>query len=123
MNNKENQDEEPASELQSAASPKISSTGASEDPTREARAEQSFPDGQAYEMAPGHDHLHWGGVGHRHDARSVASSCPAERDDKSIYGEQQTRGEERAGGQPASISQSVAARAPRPCRGRGAARR
>ena len=88
MNNKENQDVEPASELQSVASPKISSTGASEDPAREARAEQSFPEGQAYEMAPGNDHLHWGGVGHRHDARSVASSCPAERDDKSIYGKE-----------------------------------
>lgn len=85
MNNKENQDaEEPGAEAPSAASPKVSGSAASEDP---ARARQSYSEAEAYEQAPGHDHLHWGGVRPPHDARSVASSAAAERDDKSIYEE------------------------------------
>ncbi|KAL4442093.1 hypothetical protein ABPG77_011354 [Micractinium sp. CCAP 211/92] len=88
--NKENQESEQA-ELQSVASPRISSTGAggSEDAAGTARApgpaaRQRVPQGYDH-----HDWVHWGGVGQRvpHDARSVASSAAADRDDKSIFEE------------------------------------
>ena len=84
--NKENQDHELAAGSVSVASPRISSVGA---PSEDAgRPSQPYSSGhQLYELTTGLDHLHWGGVGHRvaHDARSVASSAAAERDDKSIY--------------------------------------
>ncbi|KAL4427888.1 hypothetical protein ABPG75_001977 [Micractinium tetrahymenae] len=88
--NKENQESEQA-ELQSVASPRISSTGAggSEDAAGSARppgpaSRQRVPQGYDH-----HDWVHWGGVGQRlpHDARSVASSAAADRDDKSIFEE------------------------------------
>ena len=78
-----------AEELPSQASPRVSTAGAggSEDAGGSQRASQDRP-GLAQEGYSGfsHDHLHWGGVGRRpHDARSVASSAAADRDDKSVY--------------------------------------
>lgn len=82
--NKENQEHEAASV--SVASPRISSVGA---PSEErGGGDHAYHSGhQGYVQTTGLDHLHWGGVGHRlaHDARSVASSAAADRDDKSIY--------------------------------------
>lgn len=84
--NKENQEAEEQAERQSVASPRISSTGAGE----EDAARPSHPAVQGYERSSWNDHHHFpfqGGVGHRPpaDARSIASSAAADRDDKSIY--------------------------------------
>lgn len=84
--NKENQ-EGPAASV-SVASPRVSSVGAPSE-GGDHPAQQSQP--QGYQPTPYSDHLHWGGVQRmlhaRSDARSVASSAAADRDDKSIYAE------------------------------------
>ena len=86
MENKENQ--EGAAASISVASPRVSSVGAASEggdhPQQQSQA-------QGYTPTPYSDHLHWGGVQRmlhaRSDARSVASSAAADRDDKSIYAE------------------------------------
>lgn len=88
MDGKENLQQEEAPSI-SVASPRISSVGApSEDAGRD-HSHYGQHAAQGYMESLGHDHLHWGGVGQRlaHDARSVASSAAADRDDKSIYEE------------------------------------
>ena len=87
MSGKENVDVEAAASV-SLASPRLSASAASaeEAPPRPAPGPAYVPTG----TFAAHDDLHWGGVGQRslaHDARSVASSAAADRDDKSIYEE------------------------------------
>lgn len=65
-------------------SPRVSTAG-TDDP---AARKQSFAPETADYSAPGLDSLHWAGVKKKdYDARSVASSMAAEKDDKSIYEE------------------------------------
>ena len=86
MENKENQ--EGAAASISVASPRVSSVGAA---SEGGDHPQQHPQPQGYTPTPYRDHLHWGGVQRmlhaRSDARSVASSAAADRDDKSIYAE------------------------------------
>lgn len=90
--NKENQEQAEAASV-SVASPRISSVGApSEDAGRGGEGAYAHGGGgqSSYVMTAGLDHLHWGGVAaaaaaRAHDARSVASSAAADRDDKSVY--------------------------------------
>ena len=85
-----------ASEAGGTVSPKLSSTagGGGEDAEPAKRTADGIPPG--FTSAVGLDHLHWGGVArHHHDARSVASSMAAERDDKSLFEEPAAEGETR----------------------------
>ena len=69
----------------SVASPRISSVGAPSEEGGRA-GERPHMAYQAYTDSLGHDHIHWGGLGQRAgDARSVACSAAADRDDKSLY--------------------------------------